>query len=94
MFDADRRYYQPLLWVPTSIHAIFIRGSENNFMNLTPTPIFQYLGPTMMLLFVGSHLTTDSDQLLAEQTGTDVLHPEETEARLLQLQGVGLLVGC
>jgi hypothetical protein len=47
-------YYQLLIWIPIVIHAIFIRGYDNNFIQLTPWNKMQYVVPISMAVMVGS----------------------------------------
>lgn len=32
-------WYQPMFWIPTMFSAVFIKGYDDNFMNLKPSPI-------------------------------------------------------
>jgi hypothetical protein len=32
-------WYQPMFWIPTMVSAYFIKGYDDNFMNLKPSPI-------------------------------------------------------
>jgi hypothetical protein len=70
-----RWYYQLFNWAPVVIHAIFIRGYAENFINLTPWKKLQYIVPISMVVMVGpAH--ADLYLVLAERAGTHVLLPQ------------------
>ena len=47
-------YFQLFNWIPVVIHAIFIRGYENNFISLTPWTKMQIIVPFSVGLMVAS----------------------------------------
>ena len=70
-----RWYFQLFNWVPVVIHAIFIRGYANNFINLTPWTKLQFIVPVAMGLMVGSG-EAGLRLFPAERAGPHVLLPE------------------
>jgi hypothetical protein len=77
-------YFQLFNWAPVVIHAVFIRGYGDNFINLTPWTKLQFIVPISMALMV-TETHADLRLFPAERVGTAVLLSEEVASRPLRI---------
>lgn len=73
-------YFQLLIWGPSILHPIFIRGSANNYLTLVPWPSLQYILFIMMALMVVS-IQPDFDKLAANSARTAILYSQSLPPR-------------